>query len=245
MSAMCKFFSMLLLAGLAACSGSGDIVDKIQQSAGVLLEKHDLNGLTTEEITAGLKQALNNGTNTVVSRLGKTGGFSADPAIKIRLPRALLEVKNVADKFGLGSHFLDLEKRLNRAAEKASPLAKNLFVNAIKDMSLADARGILQGPDNAATQYFQEKTSAKLKNKMQPIVADSLAQVGAVRSFNSLLDAYHKIPGVPGINANLSQHVVAGSVKGIFHYVAEEEKAIRKDPVKRTSELLKRVFASQ
>jgi hypothetical protein len=107
-----------------------------------------------------------------------------------------------------------------------------------------DARGILKGSDDAATQYFRGKTGAQLANDMRPLVDQALAQVGAVKSFNDLLGRYNRIPGVPKVEADLTGHVVDEGTDGIFYYLAREEKAIRENPLKRTSELLQRVFGS-
>ena len=234
-----------LVISLAACSGSGELVDKIQKSADSVLAGGGDAALSTADITAGLREALNKGTSSVVGQLGTGGGFSADELIRIPLPDSLLKAKKYADKFGLGSHFVDLENKLNEAAELATPKAKELFVGAIKDMSVDDARGILGGPDDSATRYFEANMSERLGEEMRPIVASSLDQVGAVRTFNNLLKGYKKLPLAPKVDADLTQHVLDGGVDGIFHYVAEEEKAIRENPAARTTELLKRVFSSQ
>lgn len=228
--------------GVTACSGGGAIVEQIQKSAESVLGE---DGLSTSDITAGLKEALTTSTGTVVSQLGKSGGFSSDDLIRIPLPESLLKAKSYADKFGLGNHFVELEDQLNQAAELAAPKAKDLFIGAIKDMSVSDAKGILQGPDDAATRFFETKMSDRLGDEMSPIVADSLNQVGAVRGFNNLLKKYRKIPLAPKIDVDLTQYVVNGGVNGIFHYVAVEEKAIRENPAKRTTELLQRVFGAQ
>lgn len=230
---------------LGACSGSGELIDKIQKSADSVLAGGGEAVLSGADITAGLKEALSKGTSSVVGQLGAGGGFSADELIRIPLPDSLLKAKKYADKFGLGSYFVDLENKLNEAAELATPKAKELFVGAIKDMSVDDARGILSGPDDAATRYFETNMSARLSDEMRPIVASSLNEVGAVRALNNLLKGYNNLPLAPKIDTDLTQHVLDGGVEGIFHYVAEEEKAIRDNPAARTTELLKRVFAAQ
>ena len=236
--------TLLVATMLTACNDTGgSVVEKLHKAAEMTMGQGGVAVLGSEEIAAGLKEALTKGTGAVVSQLGQEGGFSNDPVVRVALPSSLLKAKEVASKVGMTSYFDDLENRLNEAAEVATPLAKDLFVGAIKGMSLTDAKGILDGSDNAATAYFQEKTADQLKTQMNPIVANSLEQVGAVRSLNSLLDAYKKIPFAPKIDTDLTQHVVDAGSKGIFHYVAEEEKAIREDPLKRTSDLLKRVFA--
>lgn len=134
---------------------------------------------------------------------------------------------------------------MNRAAESATPKAKRLFLGAIKDMTVDDASGILKGPDNAATKYFQDKTGVSLKRAMRPLVDNALAEVGAVTAFNNLLREYNSIPLAPKVEADLTGHVVDEGSDGIFYYLAREEKAIRTDPLKRTSEMLQRVFGSQ
>lgn len=230
---------------ISACSGSGELVDKIQKTADTVLGSAEEGGLSSSEIAAGLKEALTKGTGDVVAQLGQSGGFSANELIRIPLPSSLQKAKDFADRFGLGGSFADLENSLNEAAELATPKAKTLFVSAIKDMTVSDARSILQGPDDAATRYFETAMSGRLADEMRPVVAASLDEVGAVRNFNSLLSKYKRIPGAPEIDADLTGHVVDGGIGGIFHYVAEEEKAIRENPAARTTELLKRVFGSQ
>jgi len=181
----------------------------------------------------------------VVGQLGQQNGFSNDPAIRIPLPKTLLKARNYASKVGLEKSFDDLELRLNRAAELATPKAKSLFVGAIKDMSVQDASGILKGPDDAATSYFRGKTGPSIETAMRPLVDSALAEVGAVQSFNQLLAQYNAIPLAPKVEADLSGHVVEKGTNGIFLYLAQEEKAIRTNPLERTSDLLRRVFAAQ
>lgn len=238
-------FLVSAMLSVTGCSGSGELVEKIQKSAGTVLGSSEEGGLSSSEIAAGLKEALTKGTSDVVAQLGQNGGFSANDLIRIPLPSSLQKAKDFADRFGLGGSFTDLENKLNEAAEIATPKAKSLFVSAIKDMSLSDARSILQGPDDAATSYFENAMSGRLAEEMRPVVSASLDEVGAVRNFNNLLAKYKRIPGAPDIDADLTGHVVDGGIDGIFHYVAEEEKAIRENPAARTTELLKRVFGSQ
>jgi len=233
----------LALAGCAA-DGSADF-GKIAESAGAVLGGNggaSAGSLSNTDIIAGLKAALETGTGTVVQQLGANDGFNGDSLIRIPLPNALAKTRDVASKFGLGGQFDDLEVKMNRAAELAVPKAKNLFVGAIRDMSVTDARGILTGPDDAATSFFKDKTGADLQSAMSPIISDALSQVGAVNTFNNLASSVGRIPGVPSFDANLTDHVVEKGSDGIFYYMAEEEKAIRNNPVKRTSEILQRVF---
>lgn len=204
-----------------------------------------VSNLTTGEIGSGLKEALRVGTERVVGQLGKTDGFNADPAIHIPLPGSLQTVKSALSKVGMSSLLDDLELRLNRAAEVATPKAKELFWQAIAGMTLDDARAIYKGPDDAATRYFQKKLTKPLSEEMQPIVEKSLSEVGAVQSYDQAMGKYRSLPFVPDVKANLSNYVVEKGLDGIFYYLAKEEAAIRKNPVKRTTELLKRVFGNK
>ena len=240
------FGSIVLCVGLlTGCAGSGPTLSEISKTAESVLASSQNGVLSTTDITAGLKEALTKGSNAVVGQLGQKNGFSADPTIRIPLPKTLITAREFASKVGLAGSFDDLENRLNRAAELATPKAKQLFVGAIKQMSVQDAKGILQGPDNAATEYFRGKTGQSIESAMRPLVDDALAEVGAVQTFNRLLKQYQAIPLAPKVDADLSGHVVSKGSDGIFHYLAEEEKAIRTNPLERTSDLLRRVFAGQ
>lgn len=198
--------------------------------------------LSIEEIGAGLKDALRVGSENVVKQLGTTDGFNTDSNIHIPLPGSLNKVKSMLSKVGLSSLFEDLELKLNRAAEVATPKAKQLFSNAIKSLTMEDVKGIYDGPDDAATQYFKGKMSPDLSKEMRPVIEESLSQVGAVKSYDNMMKQYKSIPFVPDVKADLTDHVVEKGMDGIFYYMAKEEAAIRQNPVKRTTEILKKVF---
>ncbi len=198
--------------------------------------------LTNTEIISGLKEALATGAGTVVSQLGAENGFNGDSSIHIPLPGYLSQVQSVMDKFGLGAYGKDLELKLNRAAEVATPKAKTLFVNAISQMSIEDANSILNGADDAATQYFKEKTSGDLTEAFTPVVVETLEEVGAVKSYDQMMEKYKSLPLVPDVKGNLADYAVEQSLAGIFYYLAKEEKAIRENPAKRTTALLKKLF---
>ncbi|MBE9520830.1 MAG: DUF4197 domain-containing protein, partial [Proteobacteria bacterium] len=198
--------------------------------------------LTTGEIGAGLKDALLVGSENVVSQLGSLDGFNLDPAIHIPLPEQFSTVKSVLGKVGMTSLLDDLELKLNRAAEIATPRAKALFGQAISEMTFEDVMNIYNGPDDAATSYFQEKMSPPLATEMQPIVEQSLAEVGAVQAYDNVMGEYRTVPFVPDVKADLTTYVVEKGMDGIFYYMAREEAAIRQNPTKRTTELLQRVF---
>jgi hypothetical protein len=199
--------------------------------------------LTEGEIGSGLKEALSVSTVAVVSQLGQVGGFNDDPAIHIPLPKTLKKVQKTLGKLGMGSMLDDLELKLNRAAELATPKAKKLFLDAISDMTLDDVQGILNGPDDAATRYFQRKMTPGLITEMRPIVDESLAEAGAVKAYDRTMGEYNDLPFVPDVKADLTDYVLEKGTDGIFHYIAKEEAAIRNNPAKRTTELLRKVFA--
>lgn len=199
-------------------------------------------GLSSVEVGSGLKEALTVGASTVVKQLGQSGGFNNDPAIHIPLPGSLKTVKSALGKVGMGGMLEDLELKMNSAAEMATPKAKHLFIDAIKAMSMDDAKAILNGPKDSATRYFQSKMSTPLAAEMSPVVQESLSSVGAVKSYDAAIKQYENIPFVPDVKANMTEYVVQKSMDGIFHYLAVEEAAIRENPVKRTTALLKKVF---
>lgn len=198
--------------------------------------------LSSEEIGRGLKEALQVATDRVVAQLGSTDGFNLDPEIHIPLPRELDRVRSALAAVGMASTLDDLEVRLNRAAEQATPKAKALFLGAIQQMTFEDVMGIYQGPDDAATQYFKGQMAEPLAEEMTPIVEDSLADVGVLETYDAVMAEYNALPFVPKVDADLREYVVEKGIDGIFFYVAKEEAAIREDPAKRTTDLLKRVF---
>lgn len=207
------------------------------------LQKKVTGALSAKDMVAGLKDALKVGSERVVQQLSHKNGFNADPKIHIPLPDSLKRVKSLLASVGAASLMDDLELKLNRAAEAATPKAKQLFGNAIRSMSFQDARGILQGSNDAATQYFKDKMSAPLAKEMQPIIEQMLQKVGAVQAYNKVMGQYKSMPFVPNIQANLQKYVTQGALKGVFHYMAIEEAGIRKNPAKRTTDILKKVFS--
>jgi hypothetical protein len=241
-----SLFTLIAVFGLGAGNAHASLFDMGMK----LLEKTaESNGtsatLNTEEIGSGLKEALKVGTGRVVGQLGKPDGFNADPDIHIPLPGSLLTARNMLQQVGMGGMLNDLELRLNRAAEAATPKAKALFMQAINDMSLEDVEAIYNGPEDAATRYFEKKMSPALAIEMRPVVEQSLADVGAVQSYELVMGQYRALPYAPDIKTDLSGYVVNKGMAGIFHYLALEEAAIRKDPAKRTTDLLRRVFGAQ
>jgi len=199
--------------------------------------------LPVGDIEAGLREALKVGTRSVVKQVGAVDGFNKDPAIHIPLPESLQSVQSALGQIGMGGMLDDVELKLNRAAEAAAPKTRKLFVDAIAEMTVDDVKRIYNGPDDAATRYFQDKMTPQLAEAMRPVVDSSLAEVGAIKAYDAAMSKYRGLPFVPDVKANLSDHVVNKGMDGIFHYLAIEEAQIRKNPAKRTTELLQRVFA--
>jgi len=198
--------------------------------------------LSVDEMQKAFKEALSIGSETVVSKLSLKDGFNADPKIHIPLPDSLKTVQSTLGQFGMSGLMDDVETKLNRAAEAATPEAKALFLNAIKGMTFEDVKKIYDGPQDSATQYLKSKTSPDLKAKMTPIVEKSLNEVGAITAYDKAISNYKDLPFVPDVKANLLDHVLQKGMDGMFLYLAEEEASIRKDPVKQSTELLKKVF---
>lgn len=201
--------------------------------------------LSVAEIGGGLKDALKVATERVVGTLGRADGFNGSKDVHIPLPGTLATVKSALSRVGAGGIADDLELRLNRSAEAAVPRAKQLFWDAIQQMTLDDARKIYDGPKDAATQYFRAKMSAPLAAGMKPIVDQELAHAGAVQSYDRMMGQYRAIPFVPDAKADLTQYVLEKATDGIFLYLGREEAAIRDDPAKRSTALLQRVFGAK
>ncbi len=240
-STLCLFY------GLPAVQASDKWLDKIlskdKKSDSKLNTKGlDLGGLNLEDISSAFKEALTKGSSNVVSQLGKADGFNADEAIHIPLPKSLKKVRKVLKKVGMSDMVNDLETKLNRAAEAATPIAKDLFIQSIKDMTFEDVKKIYSGANDSATQYFKQKMSGSLSEKMNPIVEKSLLEVGAVKALNAVMEKYGDIPFVKSVKPDLTGHVVQKGMDGIFYYLAKQEAEIRKNPIKQTTNLLKKVF---
>jgi len=194
------------------------------------------------DLAAGLTEALVVGTDRVVSQLGAQGGFLDDPKARIPLPAGLSKVQSALKLAGLSGMVDDLDLRMNRAAEQATPIARDLIVNAINGLTFQDAAGIVSGPKDSATRYLEDKTGGQLAEQMRPIVDDALAEAGAVQALESVAGEYQSIPFAKKLNVDLSGHVVEYAKKAMFGYLAEEEEAIRTNPAARTTSLLKSIF---
>lgn len=234
-----KIFVRLLLAVLAFFSFTG--CETAQQ---VLSGMNTGSGpLTTTEIASGLKEALSVGTQNSSARLASLDGFFGNAAIKILMPDEAKKVESTLRNIGLGNLVDKAILSMNRAAEDAAKSATPIFVNAIKQMTITDAVGILKGGDYAATDYFKTKTTEPLTNAFRPVIEKALGKADATKYWNDVFSAYNKFAAKP-VNADLAAYVTEKSLAGIFYEVGLEEQKIRKDPAARVTELLKKVFGS-
>jgi len=227
---------LFLLLSTSQCKSSS-FLDK------VIEEATKPSGPSQEDtFIAGLKQALDIGTKNAVSTVSKENGYLDNLNIKIPVPDKLNDVDQLLRKVGMGDKVDTFILSMNRAAETAAPQAVDIFVSAIRDMTVVDAYGIVKGNETAATSYFQEKTTDNLYGLFRPIVTDSMAQVGVVGDYKRMMKSYNSIPFVKKINVDIEDYVTDGALTGLFFMVGEEEKKIRKDPAARVTKLLQDVF---
>lgn len=198
-----------------------------------------------EKIAAGLKEALQVGTDNSVKQTGKVDGFFKNPSIKIPLPDQLQKSEKILRKLGLGSQVDRFVLSLNRAAEEATPAAKEIFWNAIKGMTFDDAVTIFKGNDTAATDYFKNKTSDKLKTTFAPSISKATDKVNVTRIYKKLTTEVKKVKIIKLAPVDIDQYVATKTLDGLFFVLGEEERKIRKDPAARVTELLKEVFGSK
>lgn len=218
-------------------AGFTDLLKDAQKAVGL-----QGGGLSDGEIIDGLKQALEIGTKNAVNTVSKADGYYRNPDIRIPLPGSVQKVEKLLRAAGYGQKVDDFELSMNRAAERAAPEAKAIFWDAIKQMSFDDARKILDGPDNAATTYFREKTGGRLTEIFEPIVHDAMSEVGVTRTYQELDAKVRSIPFAGSLSFDLDQYVTEGGLDGLFFMLAEEEKKIRQDPAARVTDLLQKVF---
>jgi hypothetical protein len=196
------------------------------------------------ELASGLKEALQKGTEVASGRLSKENGFLQDAAVKILLPPEAQAVERTARQFGLGRQADQLITSLNRAAEFACIDAGPIFIAAIRQMNVTDAVNIVRGADTAATQFLRRTCSPQLTNQFRPIIEQALEKTGTTRLWREFFSATNRFSRNQ-VNTDLTGYVTERALQGLFHYVAAEEIEIRKNPLARTSDVLKRVFGSQ
>lgn len=215
---------------------------EMQQAINQFPQTQSIGGI---DISAGLKEALNNGISKQVTKLTAVDGFYKNEAVKILLPDELKKVDSSLRKIGLGSLADEGLKVLNRAAEDAVKEAAPIFVDAVMNMSFTDAKTILMGNENSATTYLQNTTSTALYGKFNPVIKNSFTKVGADKVWSNIINKYNSIPFVKKVNPDLTDYVTNQAMAGVFKMIAVEEKNIRTNLNSRTSVLLQKVFAMQ
>lgn len=203
----------------------------------------DLSSITQTDASAAVKAALQKGAESAVASLGKADGFLGNPEVKIPLPSSLQKLEKAAKLMGKQKDFEALQVNINRAAEAAVPEAKTLLLNAIKGMSVKDAKGILAGGDDSVTSFFREKTSKDMYQKFLPIVTQYTGKMGLAKQYNSLAGQASKLGVVKSDDAKIESYVTNKAMDGLYKMIAAEEKSIRADPVGTGSAILKKVFS--
>jgi len=239
---MRRIYALVLLALLFSGAYAQSPWDKIKEEVEAARKGNSGAGLSNDKITAGLKEALTVSTGNAVSLTGRPDGFLKNEAIKILLPEKLRKVGSGLRLAGMGSQVDALEVGMNRAAEQATPKAKQIFLHAVTRMTFSDARQILTGGHTAATDYFKRQSTDELTAAFAPIVHQAMLNVGVVRQYDQLM----KNPMASSLAANkdfnLDNYVVGKTLDGLFYMLGEEEKKIRTDPAAQTTALLKEVF---
>lgn len=201
--------------------------------------------LTEGDAALGIRAALDNGVGNALSNLGRLDGYLGNPVVKIPLPGVLQDLQGYLAPIGADGLLVELQQQLNRGAEKAAPIARDIFIDAVRSLTIQDAINIVRGPDTAATDYLRDRTTTSLINLFSPIMESALADTGALRLVDDI-DRQVPVGFLTGsgvdLKSDLIGHGVDYGLRGVFHFIAEEEKAIRKDPAARTSAILRRVF---
>jgi len=235
-----KTYFYLFFVTLMACTTA-----QINQTLGTINDALGDDALTSEQVASGLKEALINGISKGSGQASKLDGYFKNPQIKLPFPPEVQKVEDKLRQIGLGNEVDKFVMTLNRGAEEAAKGAKPIFVNAIKAMTIQDAWGILKGDQDAATQYLMRTTSAQLKASFQPVIKSALDKTNATKYYGDIVTTYNKIPFVEKVNEDLEGYATDKAIEGLFTLIAKEEMNIRKDPLARTTELLKKVFAQQ
>lgn len=244
-----KILKILLIAALTLAFSSGALAQTKKKRPRVVKTQTtstttSTKTLTDNEISGGLKEALFNGVKFAVNTLGRDNGFLNDTRVKIPLPNSLQKMEKALRIAGQGKMVDDFVVAMNRAAEKAVPVAIDVFMDAIKQMTFNDVRNILfSGQDDSATQFFRRTGEETLRGKFRPIVEQFTTQVGVTQKYKDMMGKYGFMGRIIGQDAtDIDGYVTQKALDGLFFIVAEEEKKIRKDPLKQTTSLLKKVF---
>ncbi|ALM07657.1 hypothetical protein SB49_07435 [Sediminicola sp. YIK13] len=233
---MKKLLLSVIVLQLVSCAELQQVVDQFPQGT---------YGIGNEEIAMGLREALDKGIDKQVSKLTKEDGFYKNELIKILLPEELQKIDRTLRDVGLGNLADEGIKVLNRAAEDAVSEATPIFINAVKDITFADAKNILLGSDDAATLYLKSTTQTALYDKFNPIIKNSFQRVGADQIWNNLITRYNNLPLTNNVNPDLTDYVTQEALSGVYTMIALEEKEIRTNVTSRTSTILRKVFALQ
>lgn len=245
---MKKIITLILLILLvSAGSASSGFLDKIRDKVGPVLKGGgsgvaDGAALSLDQTISGLKEALSVGTGNAVSFLSKADGYFGNELTRILMPEKIQNVANMLKKVGLGNQVDNFVLTMNRAAENAAPQAKGFFIDAIKEMSFDDAKGILNGGDTSATQYLDSKTRTKIANAFKPVISSSLDKVGATKAYKDMMSSFTSLPFTSAKSLDLDDYVTDKALDGLFLKVGEEEAKIRTNPSARVTDILKQVF---
>jgi hypothetical protein len=235
---------LFLVAGLAEMGQSQTFLKDLKKK--VTNSGSEGSNLSSDEIISGLKQALTLGAQKSADRLSAVDGFFKDAAVKVLLPPQAQNVEKTLRGLGMGKLVDDAILSMNRAAEDASKSAAPIFVDAVKKMTVQDGLGILRGADTAATGYLRKTTSPELTAAFHPVIDSSLQKTGATKYWKTVFDTYNKLPTTfTKVDPDLASFVTQKAMDGIFYYVAQEEKKIRKDPAAQVTDLLKKVFGGK
>jgi RNA binding exosome subunit len=232
-----SFVVVLLIVSFNTGAYAG-LFDIIKEGVGLLPKQ----SLDDDTIVSGLKEALSIGTQNAAKSVSQVDGYFGNEIIKILMPEKIQKVADVLGKVGYQKQVDDFVLSMNRAAEKAAPEAASIFGSAIKEMTLDDARGILDGGDTAATDYFKAKTSGKIYETFKPIISSSMNEVGVTRSYKEMMGKYTSLPFMKSEALDLDHYVTDKSLDGLFYMLGQEEKKIRTNPSDRATGLLKQVF---
>lgn len=231
------------LTGISTITATAQLFDKIGKEATKMLSGGS--GLSQEDAAKGIKEALINGVTKGTDLVSKLDGYYKNPEIKIPFPPEAKKAENMLRSIGLGKQADDAILSMNRAAEDAAVGAKDIFVDAVKQMTIQDALSIIKGDTSAATNFLKRTTSAKLTEKFTPVIKKSLDKVDATKYWATAMNGYNRVPMVEKINPDLTAFVTQKAMDGLFSMIAKEEGLIRRDPLARTSEILKKVFGKK
>ncbi len=244
----------LIILPLSACKEIAPVLDRVESAiknpneaaetgSGSHEEQTSSGSISSQQMVEAIKQALTQGVDDSIQLLASLGGFNVGQRYHIPLPQQLNQPASLLRKIGQGQKVDEFESRLNLAARQAVKKASPVFTQAIKSMSVQDALGIMQGEDNAATLYFRNKTEVSLRRLFLPIISKATEQTGLISAYKSIDSTIKNVaPSLRSYTVNIDEYVLDNSMDALFHRIAIEEKLIREQPVKRTTDLMKRVF---